>query len=516
MAAPAAFALLTVPLAVLGRIGIGEAICLTLSVLAAFLAGSFLNPESRRRRVAESTLLIPAAVLLFFSTPSHRLMLLPPLLFLANASAFWALRPFRDDRGEIPDRKFLAASAGSGLSIFLSTLLLQPGLDFSGLIHLLLSSLLSPGLLFLGPVGVFSGALFSALAPDLPVAGSLVVAIFLLWKRESLASLKSAGAFRQASAALLPLGGAFSLVMLALSPWGLPPPSMVFPQSSWLSWLGLGLILIFSLRFPPASAGAFAVLACLLLGPPIPPVFEGGTNLSLTQDHAEAGLPVGRDGAYVAEINLSGGEMLEEDTAAGLISYGKKRRPLRVGRDLAEESSISPGKFPAHTLPQHIVIRPPRKSGGPWRISGKLRFVVPAGVRPRISRKPGIESGAVLNVFAAGPEISSPSRQWIAEKWLWATAAALALFQLFSGLWRSGSGGIPWVFLTSGLIINRAAVQPLHLLGEGIGAYLSLAAIILVCLPAIFRWIQRPGRKNRSPSGDRKKTLPNARAPFNE
>jgi len=250
------------------------------------------------------------------------------------------------------------------------------------------------------------------------------------------------------------------------------------------------LIALASLRFPPAAAGALGVLVCLLLGPAVAPVREGGRRPRLDTTSQNTTLRPGQGGSYSVEISLGGARKVREGATAGWLQVKKQRIPLRVGREVASVSLLDGEKrfLEEHAPPTEPVLRPPDRAGAPWRLSGRLSFTVPEKCVPKLQRNSGIRKTAWIDVPASGPELPTSPRAWTAETWLWAAAALVALIQLLSGLWKSGAGTLAWMPLITGLAINRSSIQPLHLLGERMGVDLALAAFLLAWVPAAWRW----------------------------
>jgi len=488
MAAPAAFILSAALLARLGRIPSGEAVVLGIAVIAAYLPGSFSTPSGWRRQAAEFLLLPAAWVLFVFGENTLRLMLLPPLMTIAAWSAWAACHTRRQRAQALMSRSAMViATAGFGVSIGVLAALgkgLSPG---SVLLHSLAGGVLATAGLALGSPAVLAGALAGALAPPL-VSGLLLIPVFpLISFQGRLLESDVVGRLALSFRSLTPMIGGMGLFLISLSPWGLPPLRLLFPHTSWIGWLGLLLIALVSLRFPPAAAGALGVLACLLLGPAVSPIREGGRRPRLDTASRSTTLRPGQGGSYAVEISLGGARKVREGATVGWIQVEKQRIPLRVGREVASNALLE-GSRETHAPPAEPVLRPPGRTGAPWRLSGRLSCIVPGKVVPKLERNSGIRKTAWIEVPASGPELPSPPRAWTAEKWLWAAAAMAALIQLLSGLWRSGAGALSWIPLIAGLAINRSSIQPLHLLGERMGVDLALAAFLLAWVPAAWHW----------------------------
>ncbi len=495
LAAPTAFLLLTTLLALFGRIPLTEALMLGLAVLAGFVPGTLRRPAGWKRQIAELLLLPAAGILTLFPQTNLRLMLLPPILGLASWAAWWAGCPEQDPDGQRNGPAFpQLPSAAFGLSIVLLSLVGKWTSLFSALVNMTSGLFLASALAFLGPAGALLGALIAA-TTDFRFNPLLFFAAYMLLRLQRRPDAwKKFEGIRSDFQSLLPLIGGLGVFLLALSAWGMPPLGLVFPHSSWVTLLGIAVIAGISLRFPPAAAGALGVLACLLLGPPIPPIQEGGANISLDSTRREVTLRAGNGEMYGLEIALEGDGKLPEGATAAWILLPHKRIPLRVGRDLppksfAPEEKLSPAS--AASPPAEIILRPPALKDGAWKLSLRKHFKVAHGILPRVLINRKIRPAPSLRILAAGPEIPALPRDWNGEHWLWAAAGLLALIQLLSGLWKKPGSGVPWIPLIAGLLVNRAAIEPLHLLGERYSVDLALAAILIAWIPAASSWSRR-------------------------
>lgn len=496
LAAPTAFVILTVALALFGRISNWEALMLSLAVLAAFVPGTILRPAGWQRMSAEFLLLPAAAVLTIFRGDTLRMMLLPPLVGVAAWTAWWACRSLRNPGQQKKKSPIFSYIPSSGFGLSIAVLASVGGLETptSAIINATGAALLASGMAFLGPIGVFTGAFVGALSPPI-IAGFLIIpALLLIRYQRTLLESRRMTQLSVSFQSLLPICGAFGIFVLALSNWGLPPLALIFPQSSWISALGLAAIVCISLCFRPAASGAIAVLACLLLGPSISPIQEGGANIHLDSHNTETALRSGQGRAYGIEIRLDGGKSVQDGETVGWILLPKKRIPLKADRHFGGKSILlKTGANPKNpgALSATIILRPPARRSQDWRISRRWRFKVPRGVSPRVLRNPKIERHATLTILAEGPLTPTPPRDSDAEHWLWAAAGVLALLQLLSGTWTGAAGGIPWIPLTTGLIITRAAIEPLHLMGERYSVDLALASVLLAWIPAAWSWSRR-------------------------
>ncbi len=296
---------------------------------------------------------------------------------------------------------------------------------------------------------------------------------------------------RDRFAGWLPLVGAACLAGLALARWGVPDPTLVFPGSSWVSWVGLAIVLLVSFRLPSGTAGACAVLGLLLLGPSLQPVPEGGAVV-LDPANPKSFLRLGEGGAYLLDVAVAGGERVGTGATVARIHHGDQRVALRLGHqvpDWSTKSAVEAGRN--RPLADRLVLRPPNEPGTDWMRAGRIVLDVEAGDRPVIERNPGIKQEARVMVLVAGPSGPVSPRSHGADRWLWWAAALVALLQLIAGTWRASWSWLPWMILAVGVTASRMSVEPLFLLAQRHGVDLAFAAVAVAWTPAAVRWMHR-------------------------
>jgi len=485
---PCVLFLLALTLVLLGRIGFFEGAGLSLSIFFGLCLPVFKFKRTRGRILRDYLLAAAAAVLLCVDASVLRVMLLAPILMVAGWLDWWVLNS-RFPSGERNALRLPTISFALSI-LFLGPFLLHgPSTSFFLRIPavLIIPVMAIPA----GPVVVFLAGVLCAVASS---ASVVLLAVFLLLFRlreKYRRPERQEDSFSSGISLLGPAVG-IAILLMSMAPWGLAPLSRIFPQLSWVSWVGFFGIILLSFRFPPASAGALAVLGCLLLGPPRTLIQGGGAEYRLSRTETEAQLKETAEGDYGLDLSLIGGEGMCKGDVAARLEIGKRRIPLRIGKNFVDSFLLSAKRRDAQSLPDDLMIRPPEKAGEAWRVSVRSRFPFKAGAMVRMVRNPRIPPEVEIRVEAAGPESPVGSRN--SEGWLWVSVALVALFQLFRGLRQMQVSWIPWSFLIGGLAINRASVEPLNTAGERIGIYLAISAIFCALIPWLGTW----SRKHRS------------------
>jgi len=481
---PGALILLAFTLVMAGRIGFFEGAGLSLSVFF----GSCLPVLKAKRNqtwvLADLLIATAAAVLLLVDDSILRIMLLAPILMMANWLVWWAL----NSRFPLDERSTLRIPTISfALSIlFLGPFLLQ-GPSTSFLLRIPAVLIIPVLAIPAGPVVVFLAGILSVAASPSSVV-LLAVFLLLFWfRRKYRRPEMQDDSFTSGISLLGPVVG-IAILFMSMFPWGIPPFSRVYPGLSWVSWVGFFGVVLLSFRFPPASAGAMAVLCCLLLGPPRSLIQGVSAGFRLSRIGTEARLGETAGEGFGLDLSMVGGEGMRVGDVAARLEIGRRRVPLRIGEHLVESSLLSERGTMAQSLPDDLMIRPPEKAGEAWRVSVRSRIPVKPGSEVRIVRNPRIPPQTEIRVEAAGPESRVGSRD--SEEWLWISAALVALFQLFSGLWQMQGSWVPWSFLVSGMAINRAFVEPLNTSGGRIGIFLAISAVFCVLIPWIGKWMR--------------------------
>jgi len=433
-------------------------------------------------------MLLPAAATLIFTDGITRAMLTVPLLVIPS----WivSVRIFSDDDpGMKPDRSRASTLAAAlGLAVFLFSVPLA-----SPITHLVFFRLGSAVLLPLiaspfGPAAVLLSITIPVLSSPAIILSLAVIGLLLR------ISPRISSGFSVKSNTLLAILLGCTATLLCLAPWGMPEIGLLFPESSRIGLLGLLIVSTIGFLFPPAPAGALGLFACLLLGPALPVIDSRQGPTRLTTDVKEINLGKARSDLWGLELSLSHGGRVQQDAAAASMKTGLGPCVLRAGRETAEFASLMKGITPAHGLPEHPILRPPKNPGSAWKIAGRVIVPVRPGKDIHLSRDGRIPHRTVLNLIKAGEVSRGPRGEPASETFLWAAAGLVAVLQLFSGLWRDQDGWIPWSFLTAGLIFNRIAVQPLHSMSPQIGTLLAGASLVAVSVC----WFLARNRK-RSP-----------------
>ncbi|MCD4748107.1 MAG: hypothetical protein K8R59_01930 [Thermoanaerobaculales bacterium] len=495
-AAPAAFSLLAFLLAGLGKVSVAEVGWTVVAVVLAFGPSGWIAPAGWRRWVSEALLLPTALVMTLIAEASMRQMLVPPLLLLA---AWAALSAGLRRRADLATGAALIAVFGLTARAAIGSSLGVNGWT-GAVVALVVSAVVPFAVAVMAPVAGVLAALLISVFPlqERPVAASvlcaaaLVIAFLFVLARNRGVNPRWFRELEQGLRGWLPAFGAVALVGLSLGSWGPPPLESVLQGSTWVSWVGLSVILAVTLRLFPAAAGASTLLVCLLFGVAVPPTPEGGA-VRLSTDRTSARLRTGNGGPYVLHLALGNGMKVEEGTTVAWVHVGKKRTSMRAGRDAVESSfaRATEEKPVGHSLVQNPVWRPPLRPGKAWRVAGRVEIAVPQGVSPVIERHPGIPEKTRLLVSSAGPVRPASPRNFPAEKWLWLAAAVVALVQLASGTWALTWAWPSWMLLTAGLIVSRMSVEPLHLLLERYCVDLCLAAVLVAWAPAAVAWMKR-------------------------
>ncbi|MEN8163996.1 MAG: hypothetical protein ABFS37_07700, partial [Acidobacteriota bacterium] len=490
LATPGAFVFLVGAMAAVGLIGSTEGLWIALAVVTAFGPSGWLAPGGWRRRAAEALLLPAAVVVTVVPSPVMRQMMAAPLVFLAIWAAWSAAVQRAPGRsGQVA----LTAFFGVAVRFVVGFEAVAGG--WVGVGAAIAASAVVPGVLAalsprLGLIAVFVTLLVTMYSG--PTGASVLIGICLVFVWVFRASFREGAQatvdrFFRGLSGSYPGLGAFTLVVMALGAWGLPSLCEILPGLNWIGGAMVIVILAASIRLPPATAGACTVLLCLMIGPPLAPTPEGG-GLRLDQDGVETPLRVGNGSPYIVDVVVDNLERVREGAKVATIFFGSKKTALRMhrgsdGRAVVIDSQTNDGNG-ASSLD---VWRP----GRAWRRADRFVLDVPEGVVPVIQRRPGLAENVVVRLAASGPSKPTSPRDLEAERWFWLTAAAVALLQLVSGLWRRADAWPPWMLLAAGLIASRATVEPLHLIIERHAVDLCLAALLLAWTPAAATWVKR-------------------------
>ena len=473
----------------LGLLGSAEGLWIALAVLAAFGPSGWMAPGGWRRRAAEALLLPAAVVVTIVPSVAMRQMMVAPLVFLACWAAWSAaIRQMSGGPGRV------AVTAFFGVAVRMVIGFSPAFAGWAGAGGAIVASAVVPGAL-------------AALSPPLGLIAVLVTALVPLYAMPALAWVlvvvcpalvwllrKPFRAEKTATESLVgwyPMLGAAALVAVALGTWGLPGLGDILPGLNWIGGAIVFFILVISAKLPPTTAGACAVLACLLIGPPLASTPEGG-GLKLDHDRVEARLRMGDGSSYVVDVVVDNLERVREGAKVATILIGTKRVALRVHRGSRGEAVVIGSKRQGGDGAASLTVwRPIAVAGHGWRRANRIVLDVPEGVVPVIERRPGLPEAIVVRLAASGPSKPTAPRDLEAERWLWLTAAAVALLQLASGIWWRRDAWAPWMLLTAGLIVSRAAIEPLHLIIERHAVDLCLAALLLAWAPAAAAWVKR-------------------------
>lgn len=488
-AAPGAFTLLVGVMTALGLMTSSEGLWISLAVLAAFGPSGWLAPGGWRRRTAEALLLPAAVVVTMVPSVVMRQMMVAPMVVLA-AWVAWsaAVRQVPGRSGRI------AATAFFGVAVRMIVGFSSVSAGWAGAGGAIVASAVVPGALAVLSLPLGLVAVFVTLPVTMhagPIVAWILVAtgLVLVWVLR-----KPFWAGRVATECLVswyPGLGAAAVVAVALGAWGLPAIGEILPGLNWVGGAIVIVILVASVRFPPATVGACMVLACLMIGPPLASTPEGG-SLRLDHDRAEAQLRAGDGAPYVFDVVVDDLERVHEGAKVASIAVGPKRTSLRMHRGSDGKAVvIGPQPNEGNGASSLGVWRPVARTGHGWRRADRIVLDVPEGVVPVMRRQPELPEAVVVRLAASGPSRPTAPRDLEAERWLWLTAAAVALLQLVSGLWRRTDAWPPWMLLAAGLIATRAAVEPLHLIVGRHAVDLCLAAFLLAWAPAAASWVKR-------------------------
>ncbi len=430
-------------------------------------------------------MLPPAVILVMVGPAVMRQMMVAPLIFL-GAWAAWsaAVNRLPGTWGQVVVTSFFGLAS-------------RLVLGFSGVPEgwvgaggTIVASVVVPGILAavnpaLGLVGVFLG-LVVTLHGGGPMAWVVIVAVlavvwFLDWRGRQPGGM-------QGVAGLFPGLGAVMVVMVALGTWENVPLGHVLPGLNWIGGVILLVILAISLRLPPAAAGACALLACLMIGPTMVPTPEGGA-IKLDKRHRHAPLRMGTGSSYLLDVRGEGLGPIGEGDKVATIAIGSRKLALRVHRDAAGRVGVVGPDLKNRPGVLGQGIWRPTNSG--WRRADRVVLEVPEGVAPTITLRSGLPGNVVLRLMASGPSKPTSPRDAGADRWLWMTAAVVALLQLLSGLWYQRVSWVGWMLLTAGMIATRLAVEPFHLIVERHCVDLCLAAFLMAWVPAAAIWIRR-------------------------
>ncbi len=489
-ATPGAYTLLVGVMTALGLIGSTEGLWIVLAVLAAFVPSGWMAPGGWRRRAAEALLLPAAVVVTMVPSAVMRQMMVAPLVFLAAWAAWSAAIRKAPGRSE---RFVVTAFFGVAVRLVIGFATVSSGWLGAG--GVIVASAVVPGALAavspsLGMIAVFVTVVVTMHACPTMVwllTGIGLVVALILSRAFKEVEKGDVDRLFQGLVALYPGLGAVALVVMSLGTWGLPAAGEILPGLNWIGGAIFIVILGASLRLPPAVAGACIVLACLFIGPPLTPTPEGG-GLRLDQNTVESPLRVGNGSPYVVDVIVDNLEKVREGAKAATIFIGSKRVALRMHRGSGGRAGVINSQAnEVNGASKQGVWRP----GRTWQRADRIVLDVPEGVTPVIQRRSGLAEEVVVRLMSSGPSKPTSPRDLEAERWLWLTAAAVALLQLISGLWRRTDAWPPWMLLAAGLMISRAAVEPLHLLVERHAVDLCLAALLLAWAPAAVGWLKR-------------------------
>ncbi len=489
-ATPGAYTLLVGAMTVLGLIGSTEGLWIALAVLAAFVPSGWLAPGGWQRRAAEALLLPAAVAITMVPSAVMRQMMVAPLVFLAAWAAWFAAVRKAPGRSE---RVVLTAFFGVAVRIVIGLATVSSGWLGAG--GVIVASAVVPGALAAvsPPLGMI--AVFVTMAVTMHAGPTMV------WLMTGIAigvALVFSRAFKegetgkvdrlfQALVGWYPGLGAVALVVMSLGTWGLPATGEILPGLNWIGGVIFIVILGASLRMPPAIAGACIVLACLFIGPSLTPTPEGG-GLRLDQNDLETPLRAGSGTSYVVDVIVDNLEQVREGSKVATIFIGSKRVALRMHRGSDGRARVINSQANEVNGASNLGVWRPDRT---WQRADRIVLDVPEGVTPVIQRRIGLAEEVVVRLVSSGPSKPTSPRDLEAERCFWLTAAAVALLQLISGLWRRNDAWPPWMLLAAGLMISRAAVEPLHLLVERHAVDLCLAALLLAWVPAAVGWVKR-------------------------
>ncbi len=478
----------------LGLLGWSEGLWVSTAVAVGFFPSGWLAPGGWRRRAAEAFLLPIAAMEILVSSAVIRQMMVAPMIVLALWAA-WSSAVHQVRNPSI--RIVLTACLGAAVRMCVGFSSISGG--WVGVVGAIASSAVIPGfLVMLSPSMGLVGALLMlpvTLIVSSGAAWAMVTSSFVIAavSRVFLGS-RIRETIRECSNSLsgwYPGLGAVALVVSALGAWGLPGLWDVLPGVTWVSGIIIAVILAISLRLPPATAGACSVLACLVIGAPIGSTPEGGA-VRLDRQTQEAGLKVGDGSPYVVDVVVKGLDQLTEGDTIAMLRVGPKKIWLKM------ERGPEGAPFVGHSNPDSYAPEPSksiwRPAGGGrsgWQRADRIVFKVPDGVEPVIARHSKLPDEIGVRLAASGPSRPTSPRDLEAERWLWLTAAMVALLQLVSGLWWRRGSWLPWMLLTAGLILSRVSVEPLHLIIGRHAVDLCLAALLLAWVPSAVAWIKQ-------------------------
>ena len=478
----------------IGLMGSSEGFWISVAVVGAFGPSGWLAPGGWRRRAAEALLLPAAAIVILVSSAAIRQMMVAPVILLAVWAAWSAAVHQISNRS---GRVVVTAFFGASVRMIVGFTSISAG--WLGMTGALAATAVVPGILVLLSPSLSLVAVLLVLPVTLntgPVATWLLVAVGLMLAWVSSLPLW-AGRPAKIRQSVLSLGGwypgigACALVVVALGAWGLPDLGDVLPGINWVSGAIIFVVFLVSVRLPPATAGACAVLVCLVIGPPLASTPEGGA-LRLDQHHADAQLRVGDGSPYVIDIVVDNLERLAVDDKIATVNIGSKRVALRMDRGPEGVAFVGRTKRKGRAGPPSLGIwRPMVRMGHGWRRADRIVLKVPEGVVPVIKRRSDLPAGVVVRLLASGPSKPTGPGDLDANRWLFLTAALVAILQLASGLWQRKDAWAPWMILTAGLIASRAAIEPLHLIIGRHAIDLCLAALLLAWAPAAMVWVKK-------------------------
>jgi hypothetical protein len=464
---PIAFGMLASVLAGIGAIPWLDASLATASVALVFVPTGWWAGAAFRRRLAEVALVPAAFAMTMVGSTAMLRMALPPLLLIA----IWGVAASAWDRVPECRRSILAVllglaartAAGLGLSGFGS---LSAALAFAVAAAL-------PWIAYRrwGRRAAELGALLGAVLPwqCWPLAAALLAVVCL-----AVGIARRGGDRDELVLRWMPGVAAGALFAAALSSWPGVKTSIIFPQHGWPAWLAFVVALVFTTRLLPGVAGAVWLVATLCLGPVVLPSPEQRA-FELSSELGELTMSPGTGGDYVVDLDVGDRDALADDA------------PLAVLRFAGDDHVIFAGG------PDQEAVWRPHGLGAEsvWRASARSHFTVPEGERPVLLRHPELSDQFTLRVETIGAVRATPPRDWLLPRWLLATAAAVAVIELASGIWRSGIGVLPWLVLVMGSLVARAPVEPLRLFGERLAVDIVLAALLAAWLPAAASWLRR-------------------------
>lgn len=477
-----------------GLTGSTEGFWISMAVLAAFGPSGWLAPGGWRRRAAEALLLPAAAIVIMVSPVAMRQMMIAPLILLA-AWAAWSAAVHRvpSRSGQVVVTAFFGAAvrmivgfasvSGGWVAVTgaIAASAVVPGLlvSLSPPLSLVAVLLMLPVTFIAGPVVVWllvATGLVLAWVSRLPLWNGKLTKI-----RQPLTSLGG----------WYPGLGAAALVIVSIGAWGLPALGNVLPGVNWVSGAIVIVIFLASVKLPPATAGAAAVLACLVIGPPLASTPDGGA-LTIDQHRAEAQLRVGDGSPYIVDVVVDHLGRLAEGDKIATVNLGSKSAALRMKRGPDGKAFVGRSKRTRNAGASSTgVWRPLARVGHGWQKADRIVLKVAEGVVPVIKRRSALPAEVVVRLVASGPSTPIAPRNLDAERWLWLTAAVVALLQLASGLWQRKDAWMPWMILTAGLIVSRATIEPLHLIIGRHAIDLCLGALLLAWVPAGLVWVKK-------------------------